>query len=314
MASTQSSNQNEQEFEQSIGSDPAHQDQASRLAELGACASLFAHEVNNLMTQVGGRAQLALMCPDQPELTQRALELSLKASLQIEHLASNMMKLHEDDHDGLRSIDSGFGIGIDQIHEQTTAFLDPHDVGSFGFELINDQRVHSIKLPGALVQQVLLNLYLNSVRALRESSPPTDDQCGYGSVRLRIMTHEQCSTGNIPIDQDEIDRMDYMMIVEDSGDGIDPDLVNELGIAHLGELESFVAESQSENRAESIRNGGGSIPRHGLGLKVCVHLLNQIGGSLQARSSKGIGTPMIIRIPFSSIAERASEPSQNLAA
>ena len=69
----------------------SHMDQASNLAELGAFAHMYAHEVNNLMTQVGGRAQLALMNMDRPEKIIQALELACHASSQIAQLSELFM-------------------------------------------------------------------------------------------------------------------------------------------------------------------------------------------------------------------------------
>lgn len=261
----------------SIDSIQSHMHQASSLAEHGACSALFAHEVNNLMTQVGGRAQLALIHPDKPSLTIKALELAVHASNQISQLAQSMMTRDPSEN----SSPATDCASVSHIHDQTLAYLRQDDVAAYRFQIDDVEFAATTQAPAVALGQVLLNLYLNAIRAIEESGRQTT-----GIVAIRLMTIESmqhCSTGN---NGDE-PHPQLQIEVEDNGIGMNQDQIRSITCVRSGSVSSSQIGPINETH-----------PRHGFGLKVSMELLEQVGGALDAQSIPGEGTRMTITLPY----------------
>ena len=248
-------------------------DQASRLAELGAMTPLFAHEINNLMTQVGGRAQLALAHPEKPEAVQRALELAARSAEHIARLAEFFLEGSRDVSKARAHQD------VRAAHESALGFVPPEDREAFGFDLHESAPRLGVQILPVLLEQVLLNLYLNAARALRQRGDET-----HAARRVRInaeragmfvgqqrkpalAAHADCSMWN----NAELIRI----TVADTGVGMEPDQVADL----------------FANDRSPVSHG------HGIGLTVCRRMLTQSGGSIECESAPGQGTRMIITLP-----------------
>ena len=250
-----------------LSSIESHFDQASNLAELGVFSSMFAHEVNNLMTQVGGRAQLALMNMDQPEMIVRALELACHASTQIAQLSEIFL---ESAHTDSPHAD---GYSLREIHERAIEFVADTDIQAYGLTLDVDPVDLKVSIPPILLQQVLLNLYLNAIRAIEESTSSGPHQIT--TEIERIIPEGDCSPWNIP---------QIRITVEDTGIGMDAQQIEQV----------FRAPLRSPSAQGSTNPSGRG---HGLGLSVCKKLLAQADGCIEARSTPGAGTKMIITLP-----------------
>ncbi len=250
-----------------LSSIESHFDQASNLAELGVFSSMFAHEVNNLMTQVGGRAQLALMNMDRSEMVVRALELACHASTQIAQLSEIFL---ESAHADSPHAD---GYSVKKIHEQAIEFIADKDIQAYGLALEANPANLKISIPPVLLQQVLLNLYLNAIRAIENSVGPGPNQIITRVERIDLGSN--CSPWNTPR---------IKITVEDTGIGMDAEQIEHVFKAPL--------ERKSTSNAADACIGG-----HGLGLPVCKKLLAQANGTIKAHSTPGVGTKMIITLP-----------------
>ncbi len=260
----------------SIESIQSHMHQASSLAEHGACSALFAHEVNNLMTQVGGRAQLALIHPDKPSLTIKALELAVHASNQISQLAQSMMT--RDSSEALSPATDY--ASVSHIHDQTLAYLRQDDVAAYRFQIKDVEFAATTQAPAIELGQVLLNLYLNAIRAIEESGRQST-----GIVAIRLMTidsMQHCSTGN----NGEESHPQLQIEVQDNGIGMNQDQIRSITRERSGSVSSSQVGPINKNH-----------PRHGFGLKVSMELLEQVGGTLDVQSIPGEGTRMKITLP-----------------
>ena len=133
-------------------------------------ASLFAHEVNNLMTQIRGRAQLAMIHPDNPKLVESALETADRAGTQIAQLAEAFLA---DQAPAVSGGAQSASVSLGTIHDQVLGFIDDADRRAFGFGLhCSTNTLPTTRSPGA-VHQILLNLYLNAVHAIKAHRSPT---------------------------------------------------------------------------------------------------------------------------------------------
>lgn len=250
-----------------------HFEQASDLAELGVFSSMFAHEVNNLMTQVGGRSQLALMHMDRPELTLKALQLACHASTQIAQLSGIFLEASQTD----TRYSTEYQLG--DIHTQALEFISDHAISRFGFAFEQSSYGIRISAPPIILQQVLLNTYLNAIRALEEV-PERADRRVWTRIE-RLPTQSPCSTWNIPM---------ITITVEDTGIGMEQAQVDSL----FSRNDQFQPAKNPQDTHNADRGRG-----HGLGLAVCKKLLSDAGGSIAAYSTPGAGTKMVISIPES---------------
>jgi two-component system, cell cycle sensor histidine kinase and response regulator CckA len=268
-----------------------HFDQASELAELGVFSSMFAHEVNNLMTQVGGRAQLALMHMDQPELTLRALEIACHASTQIAQLSEVFLESSRTD----TRYSAQYKVG--EIHEQALDFVCQEDINAYGFHLQGDGRTAHVAIVPVLLKQVLLNLYLNAIRAIEHGAPLNAHIPASGQISIlaeRIETRAGCSPWNIPR---------IRITVEDTGTGMEPE-----EIARIFEHKEPFKQSNppKQSKIQQLRRACDQGRGHGLGLAICQKMIVEAGGTIHAESKPGVGTKMVINLPEST--ENASPP------
>tara|TARA_R110002072_G_scaffold42064_4_gene117522 strand:+ start:82638 stop:83543 length:906 start_codon:yes stop_codon:yes gene_type:complete len=266
-------------------------------------ASLFAHEVNNLMTQIRGRAQLAMIHPDNPKLVQGALETADRAGSQIAQLAEAFLA---DQAPAASGGSQAALVSLGTIHDQVLGFIDDADRQAFGFDLHSQSdNLPATRSPGA-VHQILLNLYLNAVHAIKAHRSPTlfvTDAAKTGSIQVHIETQAECSTGNnfgsgsgsVFGSGSESQPSPMIRIrVEDTGVGMD-----EHQLARI--LHPQRRGSDPGQRLPTTKPHG-----HGLGLRVCHELIAQINGRLSAHSTPGVGTTMIVDIPCSDDAQNNS--------
>lgn len=232
---------------------------------------MFAHEVNNLITQVGGRAQLALMHMDKPDLSLKALELACHASTQIAQLSEIFIETTKNDRCFIAQY------RVSDIHRRALEFVSDQDIQAFGFEFHEASSDIGIIIPPILLQQVLLNIYLNAIRATEDSGDPANAKI---STRVeRLGASDQCSPWNIPL---------VRIIVEDTGIGMSPE--------HIQRAFHSPARSGAESLQPTNRDRGRG---HGLGLAVCEKLLADASGTISVESTVGVGTKMIITLPES---------------
>ncbi len=268
----------------------AHAEHASRLAELGSLSSLFAHEVNNLMTQVGGRAQLALLSPDRQDRTQCALELAYKASNQIARLAEYFM--------GAQMADSVPLVPFVDAHQQALAYLPTDCVTRFGFELDAPAAIGSLPaIDCPMLEHVLLNCYRNAARAM------LDQPNSIGSVTIRACLVEpasettNCSTWN----NSHAEAPAVLIEIRDAGVGMSSSQIDQL----LGSPQNHEAwaKDTDPNQGWLFEETAGTeeadlFEQHGIGLQVCRQIVGRANGRLAIRSQLGVGTTVCIWLPI----------------
>jgi len=257
-----------------------HMTQASDLAELGAFSSMFAHEVNNLMTQVGGRAQLALLHLDQPEKTIQALEIARRASVQIAQLSEMFMQASNEPNQGMPK--HAQPDPFTAIHERTLGFLSDQDIATLGFKISGHTNLIP-STPAVLLEQVLLNLYLNSIRAVEESASDG------GRVSITVesdLDAPQCSTWN-NLNNSNISSW-ARIVIEDTGIGMTQEQ-----LAGLFKSKSLNNINIHNAQPPAAKSG------HGLGLAICHRFLTNARCTIEAESTLGEGTKITITVPCS---------------
>lgn len=224
-----------------------------RLATLGLLSGSIAHEFNNILTPVLSYAQLALAAPEDGDLCQKALRKSVDGTQKAAQIASAMLGFIREDM-------SEPTADVRAVLEESLQCMG-RDLQKEGIDLeIAVPRGARVVMRPVALEQVLINLILNAVEAIRP-----------GSGRLRIST---CSTGN------SADCARLKIDIEDSGRGMSAELAATI-------FQPFVSSGAKEGR----RTGTG------LGLTICKRLVEEAGGTIGVSSEVGKGTVFSVTLP-----------------
>ena len=126
---------------------------------------------------------------------------------------------------------------------------------------------------------MLLNLYLNATRAIRESDA---GDSGRISTHVELVDRhngrpaEECSTWN--------NAPKLVITIKDNGVGMSAEQLS-------AAFQTNQPPKHAQQAAKDLGRG------HGLGLSICQRLLANAQGSLHAHSTPGTGTEMIITLP-----------------
>jgi polar amino acid transport system substrate-binding protein len=124
------------------------------------------------------------------------------------------------------------------------------------------------------LRQILLNLINNSVKFT-----------GSGEIIIRAVV-ERTEEANVFV----------KFAVTDTGIGIPPEAIDSI-------FEPFV---QADNTSKTVHGGTG------LGLSICRHLVEYMGGELQAKSTVGKGSTFSFIVPIETSTESAATPEKKL--
>lgn len=242
------------EMESQIQRLEADLDRTSRLATLGILAGMIAHEFNNLLTPVMSYSQLALTSPDDRELVTKALTRTVDGAQQLSGIASAILGFLRDD---VQMADADVNRVLDLTMDCMAR--DPQKAGVRLIRRIPEGLRAGIR--PICLQQVLLNLFLNAIEAMRGSG---------GELRI---------TSNI--ERDGAIRME----IADTGCGMSREAVER----------AFTVLPSGPARSEEDASAGGSARRgHGLGLAICKRLIDEAGGQISLQSTPGQGTTFSI--------------------
>lgn len=269
-----------EELEQRLDHARAEVETSGQLKTLGLLAGAIAHEFNNILTPVLSYARVALDAPEDAELGRRALEKAADGVERASRLAKSVLNLA--------------GRGVEPGHlprcrpgdalRAALSCLD-HPLADRAIQLRTslDDAVE-LAIHQTDLEHVLLNLLLNAIRALGVGG-------GVVEISCREATPAECSTWNTHAPA-------ALLEVRDSGPGVDPALVPTL-------FEPF----QKRAARTAPRQG------NGLGLAICRHLVEAVGGSIFLRSDSTRGAHFSIILPRAATpADQAASPAANQAA
>jgi len=233
---------------------------AERLASVGYLAAGVAHEINNPLGIIAGRAELALRKlgdSDADAADRRALEIICDEAFRCKNITEKLLSLSRGSDESREPVDLGdVAREVVEMVEQLPRFADRRvtvDVGA------GPLVVHA---SAAQMKQVLLNLAINAL----EAAP--------------------AETGRARIDvRRKADRV--VLRVEDNGRGMDADTLGRV-------FEPFFTAQRGAAEDEA----GARAPGTGLGLSICHAIVTDHGGTIRAESEgAGRGSTFIIELP-----------------
>lgn len=246
-----------------------HLDHAQRLATLGTLTALVAHEFNNILTPTVSYCQMALASPQDHPLALKALRKAETAAARATEISTAILGFAKPSGSSSGgSVDQQQVANISSAANSALACLS-RDLSRDSIDLrVNVDAVVAVRMRPVALQQVFLNLILNARRAMIPRGGT-----------LTFHTEHLKSTLNPPqtavvggcvqiLDGHRDSRSRILIRVTDTGVGMANETLRRL----------FVPFSSP--------SGHGS----GLGLVVCLKLIQDAGGAVIVESEPGNGT------------------------
>ncbi len=224
-----------------------------KLAALGTMSCIAAHEFNNILAPMINYAELALKHPDDIGLMRKALVKTIEQGRRAALIIESMMGLVRGESDEIQwvelkqLVDECFqALARDFSKDNITVKLDMPE----GF------RIFAV---GPQIQQVLLNLILNSRHAMSQTSG------GTLTISAQPGSGDRC-----------------VIKVSDTGCGMKPEVVERI-------FEPFFSTRSKSDHPEAKGTG--------LGLVVCREIIELHAGTIEVESQPNRGTTFTITLP-----------------
>jgi len=228
--------------------------QQERLASVGFLASGLAHEIGTPLGVIRGRAEYLSLYPENQKSVRSNMEIIINQIDRISKLIYSLLNIARKD-----SPDNISEVSLDEALEDVTRLL------SNSFQKENIETLFEVKEQIRLkanksqLEQILLNLFINSIHAIRtrsKSSPLVKFQV---SMTAKVV-------GNF-----------WELCLEDNGCGI-----SESNLSHI--FEPFFTTKDP---------GSGT----GLGLSIVQQIIFSWNGNIRCESKENQGTRFYLRIP-----------------
>jgi len=264
--------------------------QAARLASVGTLASGIAHEVGNPLGALVGFCDLARM---QAERAGRDTELLVSIREEAERIDRIVRTLLE--YARGQSLEEAGAVRVHAIVERVLDLIEAQGrLSGVRVDYTGGPPVPDVLGHAQQVEQILLNLVLNALDAVKDTPDPTiavrvetergaftrlprrrDDDPSIVDYthRRRVATDQEPTGPDILFTADEV----VVITVEDNGPGIDPERLDRI-------FDPFFTTKEP---------GKGT----GLGLAICARLADGMGGRIQAEPTDERGARFVVRLP-----------------
>ncbi len=171
-----------------------------RLAAIGELTAGVAHEIRNPLNTISTSAETLLYKELEEEDKNELLQFILEESQRLNHILSDFLKLSK-----IRNIHPE-ETDIGDLLRDLSYEAERRNEGKAEVRLVHELRDPVVMLDKDLVYQVLLNLVINALDAIRVRQQKEPDYRGSLSVRIRENDH------------------DLLFIIEDDGQSIPPEV------------------------------------------------------------------------------------------
>jgi two-component system NtrC family sensor kinase len=227
---------------------------SEKMFAIGKFISVVAHEVNNPLDGIENCLRMIVQEPDNIEQTKRYAELALEAVIRIENFLRVILDYARPHNYEIELVD--LSRVIKKVVDVVRYKISGKDI-TIGLEVEDGILVGGISHH---LEQVFLNLLLNSIDAIEEKKNNLGDLSFIGEIYIRAVKKE-----------------DFVHVeVSDNGCGIREE--------HLSKIFSPFFTTKKEKGS-------------GLGLYICYNIINSHGGKIKVESSPNVGTTFTISLP-----------------
>ncbi len=250
-----------------------HLDHAQRLAALGTLTALVAHEFNNILTPTVSYCQMALASPQDHPLALKALRKAEAAATRATEISAAILGFAKPSHSRPGgSLDHQHVANISSAVSSALACLSRDlNKDSIGLRMDIDSAA-SVRMRPVALQQVFLNLILNARRAMIPRGGTLTFHTEPLTTALAAPPSAVVGGCAQILDQPRESGPRLMICVSDTGAGMTNEALRRLFVPF------------------SSQSGHGS----GLGLVVCLKLIQDAGGAVIVESEPGKGTSFTI--------------------
>jgi signal transduction histidine kinase len=236
----------------------------NKLAILGELAASLAHEIGSPLQVLNGRARTLAKQQNLPPDARRSAEIIVEQTDRVTQIVDRLLGVARRNAPRLDDIDLRDPLNL------VTELL-ASQARRMGVRLdVDIQDLPRVRADAAQVQQVLLNLLQNALRA----SPPG------GTVRVALLR------SSFPSPRDGAGQPSAAILVQDHGPGIPEDL-------HTAIFEPFFTRWDDERDRPGV----------GLGLSVVKSIVTEHGGAvIVATPESGVGARFTVHFPLRSTA------------
>ncbi|NOG55821.1 MAG: hypothetical protein HND57_16090 [Planctomycetes bacterium] len=257
------------EMEQKISELNTELTKSNRLATLGVLSGMVMHEFNNLLAHISGYAQLAQNTPEDRELVAKSLTRTIEGTEQLTRIASALLGFMRGDQQ-LQSAN------IHRVIDEALLCL-ARDPSKDGIRFVRQVPPNlRVGMRPICLQQVLLNLMLNSIDAMRQSG------------------------GELKIFAQPLPGGQVCIKVADTGGGLPEDVARNA-------FKPLANAAMADPGLTSTSKPSG----HGLGLSICHHLVTEAQGRIEFQTSPQSGTVFTVILPVESREDSCDNNDQN---
>ena len=243
---------------------------AQKMEIAGLLASGIAHDLNNILSSILGKTELALVKLQDQDI-QRQLEAVIGATQHAGKMVRQILRLGRTDDTTGGTTEPG--VVIDECLELLRVSV-PNGIS---IEWEKPQEASRVGLNATALYQVVMNLAINAVHAMGKT----------GTLRITLQLEQ---LGLVEVARYEgVGPGDFVcMTLGDTGPGIDPDIRDRL-------FEPFFTTKEI---------GKGT----GIGLSVVDRIVRDAGGFVTVESTTGEGTAFSIHMPTAGVPEQQVAP------
>jgi len=247
--------------------------QSQKMESIGLLAGGVAHDFNNILTAIKGYADILKLKMGPQHAFYNSIENITKAAERAENLTRQLLGFSR------KQMIKPRVININREIKDLNKMLARLITEDINFELELKEGIKNIKADPVQIQQILVNLVVNAVHAIRDMGKAPDQKY------ITISTDMEIVDTNFSVDHPGIKTGMFVLIsVEDSGIGMDKETSEKI-------FEPFFTTK---------KKGKGT----GLGLSTVYGIVKQNDGAIYTDSEPGKGTTFTIYWPVTEEREK----------
>ena len=235
--------------------------QSEKLAVLGQLAAGVAHEINNPLFVISGRAEMMLKYKDKDKDTKNNSKIILEQSEKIRHIVARLLDFSHKRVFKLEPLD------INGVVEKAISLLN-YQVKTENVKLTKELDFNLPEILGdnSHLQEVFLNIMLNAVQAMERE----------GTLTVRTRKEKVTEYELRKTDRFKLGAELLVIEFEDTAEGMDEETLKKI-------FNPFFSTKEKGT---------------GLGLSICYGIIEAHRGTIEVQSKLGKGSIFIVKLPM----------------